>query len=90
MFSQKLQRLVKQKKYKRKLQKEERILYLLKMQKIWELEMMFNQREIYQDKSDGLDIFYYTDKRRFYYKESKSLLLLTNSAKLWIKIKVYY
>ena len=90
MFSQKLQRLVKLKKFKRKLQIEKRILYLLKMQKIWESEMMFNQREIYQDMSDGQDIFCYTDKRKYYYKESKSQLQLTNSAKHWIKIKVLY
>lgn len=52
--------------------------------------MMFNQREIYQDMSDGQDIFCYTDKRKYYCKESKSQLQLTNSAKHWIKIKVLY
>lgn len=82
MDSQKDQRLIKLASWKRELPIEKRILYSLRMLKISELAMMFNQREIYPDMLDGQDIYYYTDKRKSYCKELKYQQLYINSAKL--------
>ena len=50
-------------------QRERRIHFLRRDQKILVSEMQSNQREIYQDLLDGLNTSYCRDKRKSYYKD---------------------
>ena len=50
-------------------QRERRIHFLRRDLKILVLEMLSNQREIFQDLLDGLNTSYCRDKRKSYYKD---------------------